>query len=87
MAATLAPTHPANGSLTTLFLIALVRLFNLLTSYRVSDVTFSFTAVRRGDSMRLPGELFYFSGDCTSDVTQQQIKEQFIQSLNASDYQ
>ena len=36
--------------------------------------------------MRLPSELFYFSGDCTSPETQEDIKAKFIAALELSDY-
>jgi len=35
--------------------------------------------------MRLPGELFYYSGSCSgSEATLNEIKENFVQALNAS---
>jgi len=35
--------------------------------------------------MRLPGEMFYYSGGCNdSEATRNEIKENFVQALNAS---
>ncbi|XP_019616495.1 PREDICTED: sushi, von Willebrand factor type A, EGF and pentraxin domain-containing protein 1-like [Branchiostoma belcheri] len=41
---------------------------------------------RDPDSMNLPSELYYYSGDCRDPETQVQIQENFIAILNSSDY-
>ncbi|XP_078597011.1 uncharacterized protein LOC144873487 [Branchiostoma floridae x Branchiostoma japonicum] len=41
---------------------------------------------RDPDSMNLPSELYYYSGDCRDPETQAQIQENFIAILNSSDY-
>ncbi|XP_078690659.1 uncharacterized protein LOC144921486 [Branchiostoma floridae x Branchiostoma belcheri] len=41
---------------------------------------------RDPDSMNLPSELYYYSGDCRDPDTQVQIQENFIAILNSSDY-
>eukprot|EP00058_Branchiostoma_floridae_P017283 XP_002602771.1 hypothetical protein BRAFLDRAFT_93716 [Branchiostoma floridae] len=41
---------------------------------------------RDPDSMNLPSELYYYSGDCSDPETQAQIQENFIAILNSSDY-
>ncbi|XP_038055355.1 sushi, von Willebrand factor type A, EGF and pentraxin domain-containing protein 1-like [Patiria miniata] len=41
---------------------------------------------RRDDHMAVLSDLHYFSGDCSSPDTQAQIKEQFIQILNGSNF-
>ncbi|XP_035664406.1 sushi, von Willebrand factor type A, EGF and pentraxin domain-containing protein 1-like [Branchiostoma floridae] len=41
---------------------------------------------RDPDSMNLPSELYYYSGDCRDPETQAQIQANFIAILNSSDY-
>lgn len=45
-----------------------------------------FVVPRRPGRSRLPIELYYYSGDCTSNSTQRQIQENFIQILNQSNF-
>lgn len=46
-----------------------------------------FSVQRNGDSMRLPGALFYFDGDCGTEATLDVIRQNFISQLSQSDYQ
>ena len=44
------------------------------------------SAKRLPGKIRLPSELFYFSGDCNDSAVQEKVKESFITSLNTSKY-
>ena len=44
---------------------------------------FYFTAVRRPNRMRLPSELYYYSGECPDNATLLEIKENFLVILSS----
>ncbi|CAH1274716.1 SRPX2 [Branchiostoma lanceolatum] len=58
----------------------------LLRTWNPDDDVPNCVLPRDPDSMNLPSELYYYSGDCRDPDTQVQIQENFIAILNSSDY-